>query len=377
MSKINAEDLLLKYNAGTATEEEKAWVETWYARFEDKVQVVSPDQVVLDKSESWKILAQAYNRSRPVQRLWPRIAIAASMLITIGVGFYFYSVNIHLKIVKAQYAHTLQPEKNKAILTLANGKRISLTEAKNGELAEQSGTKITKTEDGQLVYSASVNSGTSESLNYNTIQIPKGQQYQINLPDGTKVWLNAASTLRYPTRFAGSERRVELSGEAYFEVAKNKAMPFHVNSGKQDVEVLGTHFNVNSYTDEKVVETTLLEGSVKVTDQFSHSAQVISPGQQASLLPNHSITVKEANVSKAVAWKNGDFSFRNDDLPYIMRQISRWYDIEVVYQGNIPPSKFAGQASRKITLSQMMDIIRASGVQVTLKDRTLFIKGSE
>jgi transmembrane sensor len=183
--------------------------------------------------------------------------------------------------------------------------------------------------------------------------------------------------LRYPTSFSGHERRVELSGEAYFEVAKNKAMPFHVNSGKQDVEVLGTHFNVNSYTDEKGIETTLLEGSVKVTDQFSHSAQVIRPGQLALLFPDHRIAVKEADVSKAVAWKNGDFSFRDDDLPYIMRQISRWYDVQVVYQGEIPVSKFAGQASRKITLGQMMDIIKASGIQVTLKGRTLFIKGSE
>lgn len=377
MSRNNAEDLLLKYNAGTATEEEKAWVETWYARFDDKVQVVSPDQLALDKSESWNILAQEYNRFRPVQRLWPRIAIAASMLITFSAGLYFYRENIQQKVFKTQYTHAAQGEKNKAILTLANGRQISLTEARNGELAEQSGIKITKTKDGQLVYSATANSGTSESFNYNSIQIPKGQQYQLTLPDGTKVWLNAASALRYPTRFTGRERRVELSGEAYFEVAKNKAMPFHVNSGKQDVEVLGTHFNVNSYADEKVIETTLLEGSVKVTDQFSHSAQVISPGQQASLFPDHDITVKEADVSKAVAWKNGDFSFRNDDLPYIMRQISRWYDVEVVYQGTIPPSKFAGQASRKITLNQMMDIIKASGVQVTLKDRTLFIKGSE
>lgn len=377
MSKINADDLLLKYNAGTATEEEKAWVETWYAIFEDKVQVVSPDQVALDKSESWEILAREYNKSKPVERLWTRMAVAASMLITISAGLYFYSKTNHQKAIKAQYAHAGHRKENKAILTLANGKQISLTEAKNGELAEQSGIKITKTEDGQLVYSTSDNSVASASLNYNTIQIPKGQQYQLNLPDGTKVWLNAASTLRYPTRFAGRERRVELSGEAYFEVAKNKAMPFHVNSGKQDVEVLGTHFNVNSYTDEKVVETTLMEGSVKVTDQFSHSAQVISPGQQASLFLNHVITVKEADVSKAIAWKNGDFSFRNDDLPYIMRQICRWYDVEVVYQGTIPPSKFAGQASRKITLGQMMDIIKASGVQVTLKDRTLFIKGTE
>ncbi|HEY0175092.1 MAG TPA: FecR domain-containing protein [Pedobacter sp.] len=372
-----AKDLLEKYNAGTATEDEKAWVETWYMRFDDKVSAVPQHQVALDEAASWQIFTQQYY-STPKTRSGQWIAAAAVLLVALGTGLYFYtgSDSHAVKTAKVQYAGHIKPGGNKAVLTLANGKRISLTEAKNGQLAEQSGISITKRADGQLVYTAG-KTGLSGSLAYNTIEIPRGGQYQLELPDGTRVWLNAASSLRYPTGFSGHERRVELKGEAYFEVAKNKAMPFHVSSGKQDVEVLGTHFNVNSYTDEKVIETTLLEGSVKVTDQFSHFVQVIRPGQQALLSPDHRIAVKEADVSKAVAWKNGDFSFRDDDLPYIMRQISRWYDVEVVYQGEIPVSKFAGQASRKITLGQMMDIIKASGIQVTLKGRTLFIKGSE
>jgi transmembrane sensor len=197
---------------------------------------------------------------------------------------------------------------------------------------------------------------------YNTIETPKGGQYRIDLPDGTMVWLNAGSSLRYPNRFAGQERKVALTGEAYFEVAKNKQMPFRVVSGKQVVEVLGTHFNINAYTDEASVKTTLLEGSVNVLLQETHQSELLNPGQQAVVKYNgSSIVVQPVKVEEAVAWKNGYFMFVDADLESIMRQLARWYDVEVAYEGNLGSLKFGGMVSRSKSIAQTLRILELTG----------------
>jgi transmembrane sensor len=234
----------------------------------------------------------------------------------------------------------ISPGGNIATLTLADGRKISLTDAKNGQLAEQSGIKISKTADGQLVYNITNAENSSLSLSYNTIETPPGGQYQVILPDGSKVWLNSASSLRYPVRFTGNERKVEISGEAYFEVAHNSKMPFRVINSNQIVEVLGTHFNIMAYPDESSTNTTLLEGSVRIIKE--NKSKIISPGQQTRV-KNGDIDVASVDVTQVTAWKEGYFMFKNEDIQSIMRQISRWYNLEVKYQGDIPEKVFGGR----------------------------------
>ncbi|HWW38012.1 FecR family protein, partial [Pedobacter sp.] len=251
-------------------------------------------------------------------------ATAAAVLLLIGAGlFYFNSHHVILNpsqdpgLVK----NTIKAGQNKATLTLANGKVINLDSTTNGEIAEQTGITITKTEKGQLVYnvteSAKKEKTASAKIAYNTITTPRGGQYQVNLPDGSKIWLNASSSLKYPTLFSKNERRVELSGEAYFEVAKmtfkesghKKARtPFIVVTSKQQVEVLGTHFNINSYEDEATTKTTLLEGAVRVSQVGSRKTVNLLPGLQ-SVLNNNNLSTRAVDTDEAVAWKNGYFQF--------------------------------------------------------------------
>lgn len=211
--------------------------------------------------------------------------------------------------------------------------------------------------DGQLVYTKAGgnNQVAKTAITYNTMATPRGRQFQMKLPDGTEVWLNAGSSLKYPTAFIGKERRVEITGEAYFEVAKNPNMPFRVAiNDHTDVEVLGTHFNVNAYNDESSINTTLLEGIVKV--HFNSQDQLLKPGQQSQVF-NTTDKVKlvsDADVNAAVAWKNGSFSFNNATLTDLMRQLSRWYDIDVEYKGAIPADTFSGEIDRTLTLDQVL-----------------------
>lgn len=314
-----------------------------------------------------------YQRANQPKPLWPKLAAAASILIAIFAGFYFYSGtgNTLNSITTVNAKHDAAPGGNKATLTLSDGSQISLTDAGNGQLAEQAGVKITKNKDGQLVY-AIVPSDTKE-LAYNTISTPRGGVYQINLPDGTSVWLNAASSIKFPTTFAHlSQRKVELKGEAYFEVAKNKKLPFIVSTAQQQVEVLGTHFNINSYEDEGEVKTTLLEGSVKVS---AGNVMLLKPGQQATLGLRSSgkIKVSPANIEQAMAWKNGFFHFEKETLHSVLRQLSRWYDVEVVYQVDRPDDEFVGDIPRGVKLSEVLKILEFEGTHFKIEGRKLFV----
>lgn len=314
-----------------------------------------------------------YQRANQPKPLWPKLAAAASILIAIFAGFYFYSGtgNTLNSITTVNAKHDAAPGGNKATLTLSDGSQISLTDAGNGQLAEQAGVKITKNADGQLVY-AIVPSDTKE-LAYNTISTPRGGVYQINLPDGTSVWLNAASSIKFPTTFAHlSQRKVELKGEAYFEVAKNKKLPFIVSTAQQQVEVLGTHFNINSYEDEGEVKTTLLEGSVKVS---AGNVMLLKAGQQATLGLRSAgkIKVSPANIEQAMAWKNGFFHFEKETLHSVLRQLSRWYDVEVVYQVDRPDDEFVGDIPRGVKLSEVLKILEFEGTHFKIEGRKLFV----
>ncbi len=310
--------------------------------------------------------------------MWPRIAVAASIALLLSAAGWLWlnrtpSAGIVKIAPKPANAGDILPGGNKAVLTLDDGSTIMLDSTSNGIVAQQGGATILKRDNGQLAYDV-LQKGFQKVL-YNTLSTPRGGQYQLVLPDGSKVWLNSGSTIRYPTNFTGKERRIDLSGEAYFEVVKNAAMPFKVNvNGKTEVAVLGTHFNINSYTDEPAINTTLLEGSVRVTELETHDTRLIAPGEQAQLKVNGQIYVnKNVNIEQVMAWKNGIFNFDDADLPTVLRQLSRWYDVDIVYEGTIPQREFGGKMQRDLNLSQILRILEKNNVHYKTEKRKLII----
>ncbi|MBX3255916.1 MAG: FecR domain-containing protein [Chitinophagaceae bacterium] len=312
---------------------------------------------------------------------------AASLLAGIASLSYFVFIRqkkneTPVSIVKKAPATDAEPGGNRAVLKLANGKELVLDSAGTGMLALQGGSTILKTEEGRLAYN--VTAGSSAEPVYNTLSTPRGGQYQLTLPDGSKVWLNAASSLRFPVAFSGGERVVELAGEAYFEIASSKTpdggkQRFIVRDGNPNagenawqVEVLGTHFNIMAYNNEQSVQTSLLEGAVA----FSASAQTvkIKPDQQAVMNnSSRNIQVRNAAVLNAVAWKDGLFRFSSDDVQYIMRQLERWYDVNVIYAGKVPPGHYSGIVNRNSKLSTVLKILEESGLDFIIQDKTLTV----
>ncbi|HET9280085.1 MAG TPA: FecR family protein, partial [Flavitalea sp.] len=255
-----------------------------------------------------------------------------------------------------RFKDDVAPGGDKAILTLADGSTVVLDDAQNGTLAQQGSSKIIKL-DGKLVYDPA--NKNSREVVYNTITTPNGGQYQLELPDGSLVWLNATSSIHFPTSFVGKERRVEITGEAYFEIAKNRDMPFIVTVNNAEVQVLGTHFNVNAYNDEENVKTTLLEGSVKFVS--GDNINMLKPGQQSQLANNGLIkVVNNVDVEEVVAWKNGMFDFENAGIETVMRQLSRWYDVDVEYNGKTD-DLFIAEMRRNIKLSDALKALELTG----------------
>jgi transmembrane sensor len=293
-------------------------------------------------------------------KLWFKIAA----ILLLFAGAIFYKIDMDKPNLRAD----VEPGGNKAVLTLADGSEIILDQAGIGCLTQQAGVQVVKAENGQLVYTikeaGDSNKGKASKLT-NTVSTPRGGQYQVNLPDGTRVWLNAASSLKFPLSFAElKERRVELKGEAYFEVEKDTARPFIVQSDKQFVQVTGTHFNVNSYTDEPTIKTTLLEGAVNVTTlKGAEAGQVfLKPGQQAQVSTISSrVHVVKVDPMAEIAWKNGQFFFENESIENIMKQISRWYDVEVVYEGDVTGKTVWGSVTRYTNVSKVLSVLELTG----------------
>lgn len=389
MDKKDFEKLLDKYIAGEASLEEEQRLLNFYGSFQKKPKTVkATDELgenIFGKIQE-NISAVDEDRYNPSFYYLKSISIAAIILLFISTGLYFYSnrmISEPEQFTEIDVRNDILPGYNKAILTLADGSKISLDDAANGLLASQGNIAITKTENGQIVYEKN-NVDKSKFISHrsaiNTIQTPKGGKYQIRLPDGSKVWLNSASTLIYPTTFAGNERKVQLKGEAYFEIAPNKNVPFRVESDNQIVEVLGTHFNINSYDDEDYVKTTLLEGSVKVIlssnpNEISKT-KLLKPGEQSLTKSSQSgIRIENADTEKAVAWKNGYFKFRNTPIKEIMREIERWYDVELIYEGKIPSDEFTGFISNDVKISAVLKIMEESGgVKFSVKGKKLKVK---
>jgi ferric-dicitrate binding protein FerR (iron transport regulator) len=308
-----------------------------------------------------KIMAAPAKPKKPVFTL-PKMAVAASIFGVILLAT-FLLINSNDKNLLAQTKPTehrfkddVSPGGDKATLTLADGRTIVLDEAQNGALAQQGNTKIIKL-DGKILYDQ-INKSSKEVV-YNTISTPNGGQYQLELPDGSLVWLNASSSIHFPTSFVENERRVNVTGEAYFEIAKNPSKPFIVGVNNSEVQVLGTHFNINSYNDEDDMKTTLLEGSVRFVS--GGDINILKPGQQSQLAKNGDIkVVSDVDVDKVVAWKNGLFDFENAGIETVMRQLSRWYDVEVEYNGK-PDDIFIAEMRRNIKLSDALKALELTG----------------
>lgn len=283
-------------------------------------------------------------------------AAAAAILILVGVGIYnlFQPGKLKRLSTPVRMANDAAPGGNKAILTLADGSTVSLTDAANGKIGDQQGVDLRKAKTGQLVYTSA---GAAAVTAFNTIATPKGGQYQVVLSDGTRVWLNAASSLKYPLDFSGNDRKVELSGEAYFEVAKNKAKPFKVRTAREEVTVLGTHFNINAYADEPATRTALLEGSVKVDQLNSEQSVTIKPGEAALVAGGAAPKIKVSTIDpdEVLAWQKGYFMFDAEPLESILRKIARWYDVEITYQSTASSQKqFSGTISKYSNASQVL-----------------------
>jgi transmembrane sensor len=318
-------------------------------------QVIDADRVIHHRRKA-RIL------SIPVRR----IVAAASVILVLAVASYVWLIN------RKSDGSTETAGKSEipagidgALLTLADGQQVSLDTIQNKVIALQGGVTA-KVVNGVLVYE-----GDGSQVVYNTVSTPKGRQYQVTLPDSTKVWLNSASSIYYPTVFAGNERRVEVTGEVYLEVTKNKQKPFRLLVNKKtEVEVLGTHFNVNAYLDEPAVRVTLLEGSVKVSD--GKSAELLKPGQQASVQAG--ITVKDVAVDLVMSWREGIFLLENTDFDALMRQINRWYDVKIVYESAVPKVSFGGGVSRDQPISKILEILEQYGVRYKLENKVLTIQ---
>lgn len=345
----------------------------------------SHTSVLPDEGENmWDTIHQsAIQPAVPIKKMkWLRVAAAVAVLISMGAFFFSRITKGKAKnqIAKIEPVKKLDkdvlPGGNKAILTLSNGSQIVLDSAANGILAQQGNTKVIKLANGQLDYKNAGNH--AKEVLYNTMSTPRGGQYNLLLPDGSRVWLNAASSIRFPTDFVGKERTVEIAGEAYFEVSKDISRPFRVivNPGSVDrgveITVLGTHFNINAYTDEPTIKTTLLEGSVRV--KKGTSSAIIKPGQQTQIDNNGEIKViHDVNVAEAVAWKDGRFEFNDTHLTGIMRQLMRWYDVDVEYHGNIPDRYFTADISRNKTLSGILKIFELSDIDFKLDGKKLIV----
>ena len=308
-------------------------------------------------------------------RLWSTIAKIAAVLLVV-VGIYFFNEYQKEPNYEHLTANDIPPGKIGATLTLANGKKINLADAANGEIIKEAGASISKTANGELVYNApsgqSNLNGPNTSNALNTLTTAIGETFILTLPDQTKVWLNAASSLTYnPNLTSNGIRKVKLTGEGYFEVAKDKDHPFIVESGNQTVEVLGTHFNVHAYQDEKAYRTTLLEGSIKITDQGQ--SKVLAPGDQASNSTGH-IKLTQVDTEFAVAWKSNNFVFDRLDIKEIMKMISRWYNVEVIYKDDIPSGTFWGSVSRFDNISKVLIPLEATGdVHFKIEGRKIYV----
>jgi transmembrane sensor len=414
--KINWQSLVEKFTKNTCTKEEFDQLLTLIQQENDNALTkelrkhweMAGDESAGSKINWEKKFSSLLNEARqgtPVMPLYKnqrkvlsmKWGAVASVLLLFSIGGYFLfnsKNNPPVEIAKTGDkpmlpANDVAAGGNKAVLTLSDGSTINLDSAKNGTLTRQGNIKIIKGEDGQLIYY--VDQENSTMAGYNTISTPRGGRYEVVLSDGTKVWLNAASSLKFPASFNGKIRDVVLTGEGYFEVAPlirkggQGKVPFIVSVASplgdgrgMTVEVLGTHFNVNAYDDENSIATTLLEGSVRIEKEGSLNSKpqkvLLAPGEQADLTREGGLKInRQANIEEVVAWKDNNFEFNNTPVPVIMRQISRWYDVELDYKDALPARRFTGKISRNVNLNQLIDMLKYTGINMKVENKKITI----
>jgi ferric-dicitrate binding protein FerR (iron transport regulator) len=305
----------------------------------------------------------------PVRRMYRWWSAAAAVLLLLGAGIYFLRPSAPPAPVAALSTMPILPGTSKATLTLADGSVIPLDSNGNRVITQQGA--LIHLNNGQLQYN--MQDYTAQTT-LNTLATPKGGQFRLTLPDGTRVWLNAASAITFPTAFRQGKREVEIKGEVYFEVAAMTKMPFQVKISHQtNIEVLGTSFNINAYTDEPGIKTTLIQGAVKVN--AGSSSRVLLPGQQALVKsPGNIDIVAHADTAAILAWKKEEFNFRDADIPTVMRQLARWYDVTIVYAGNIPARRFQGEIQRNLPLSDVLEGLKGTGIHFRLQGRSIIVE---
>ena len=385
---VEIQKLVEKYLHDTATKEETEKLFQWYRSemnadshwdldaFEDEEDL---KLFILSKID----VPDLIEKKAPVYRKFYYLAAAASLAIFMAIGLYFFNNNnqtyvspTSVKKVVKQKAIDIQPGTNKAILTLSNGKKIILDDSQNEVVINDGAIKVHKNAKGIIEYTLNrlgkeQNEKTDVQTGYNTIQTPIGGKFQLTLADGSKVWLNSASSLRFPVYFSGDNRTVELKGEAYFEVAKTQNKKFTVRSGNQTVEVLGTHFNINAYSDEPVITTTLIEGAIRVVELNTQKFQILKPGEQSKV--HNDIKIQKKDTQADIAWKDGYFYFENSSIETVMRQLGRWYGITARYESVLPQQHFEGAISTNLTLLEVLEILQKSNVHFSLEGKEVVV----
>ncbi len=367
-------NIIEKIENGTATPDEVRKLDEWYYSFEDSnTTSLSEERKNRNKVELFHRLATIEartNRKAKSTLLLSAIAIAAILLVSSSIIQFLKTSEIDS--VKPLTVHNdIQPGGNNAILTLANGKRIELDQIPEGDLKIGGATKAIKLDEGLITYQKATN---DDPLEWNTISTPIGGQYKIILSDGTAVWLNAASSIRFPNKFKGNHREVFISGETYFEVRSltdnnQKKIPFKVITQNQTIEVLGTEFNLNAYGDNNLIKTTLVEGSVRLTNNQSKKSILLNPGEKAEQnILNQLVAVSATDVESDIAWKAGFFKFHKTKLTALMKQLERWYPIEVVYENHIPNEEFYGRIDRSYTLSEVLKVLQLGDLKFRIED---------
>jgi len=363
MSYERAKELFTKYKNEMATDEEKALVEKWLFGYNNEPGELSDEKIESISREVWGRLPQPV--LSPIHRLpiWTKVAAAASVILALSFGGYFLSQEKQSRQM-AYYKNDVPPGHNQATLTLANGKKIILVKGLSGTLAQQGNTQIGVNGQSAIAYTAT-GTNVNQPVAYNTLSTAMGEQspYPLILPDGSKVWLNAQSSITFPTAFNGKERIVRITGEALFEVAHNAEHPFKVQTEKQTIQDIGTTFDVSAYADEPTTKTTLIEGKVKVNDMF------LEPGQQSD-----GIHIKTVNTRRYTAWKNGDFYFEDDNIQTVMRELSRWYNVKINYEGDMTTESFDAQISRNKNISAVLNILEnTKGVHFKIEGRRVTV----
>ena len=381
MTKKEVKELLERYRSGHCTAEEKDLLEKWYdqAKADDlDFQLEELEQI---KNASWndkvnpnrKIVPISSVKNKNLFAFW-KIASAAVLVIALA-----FTINYHLTDYpfthEQEYSSSqnIQPGGNSATLLMEDGQEINLDDLPDGHQIKMGTSLLEKNKDGELVISILPSSGTPIShVSFNTIRTPKGGNYKVILADGTNVWLNSSSVLRFPTVFNNNERRVELAGEGYFDVIEDRNKPFIVFAKGQEVRVLGTEFNVSAYADEDNIKTTLIKGSVSVL--YKNQMKTIRPGEQSIVDKNGLMKIHSVDVAFAKAWKEGYFAFDKLSVEEAMNQISRWYDVPVSFEGSVPNKELTGQISRKVDLSTIVEIMEFNGMDLEIRNNRLIVK---